>query len=501
MIQDIAPKIFHNEYIQTGPETGDTVFAFSGREVLAAVDADGEVSCPAAADFAGEKLQFLFRIDHHAYFLYCSPEGISDEKITLPGYAYCDIRVFRKLQPKDLCFAAVTAWHLFVWYRDNRFCGRCGHRTEAAKEERKLVCPACGNEIYPKIAPAVIVGVTDGDRIMMTRYAGRRYRGNALIAGFCEIGETVEETVRREVMEEVGLHVKNLSYHKSQPWGYGINLLMGFFCELDGESQVHLDRQELAEARWVSRDEIGEEPEDLSLTAEMIMYFKEKMGKGAPKKMEEESGEDLAETLPARVRRLWTGHVPKVPSGRKGTSAVVIPLVKVDGEYRVLYEKRAASLEHQPSEICFPGGGVEEGEIPRTAAIRETVEELLVSDDQIEILAELDPAVGPSGAPIWPFVAELHGYENTFSSDEVEKVFTVPLSWFCQNPPERYMTQLATVPGEDFPFELIPGGKNYPWRRKNHEIVFYRYPEAVIWGVTAKITDEFLKKLFPEVEF
>ena len=138
-----------------------------------------------------------------------------------------------------------------------------------------MFCPVCGQRIYPRIAPAVIVGVTDGDRIMMTRYAGRAYKGHALIAGFCEIGESVEETVRREVMEEVGLRVKNIRYYRSQPWGFAFNLLMGFYCEVDGDTRVTMDEEELSVAKWVDARDIGQEERNLSLTADMIMHFKE----------------------------------------------------------------------------------------------------------------------------------------------------------------------------------------------------------------------------------
>ena len=92
--------------------------------------------------------------------------------------------------------------------------------------------------VFPKIAPAVIVGVTNGRKILMTKYANREYKRYALIAGFTEIGETAEETVAREVKEEVGLSVKNIRYYKSQPWGFDSNLLLGYFCELDDEGDV-----------------------------------------------------------------------------------------------------------------------------------------------------------------------------------------------------------------------------------------------------------------------
>ncbi|MBQ9156485.1 MAG: NAD(+) diphosphatase [Eubacterium sp.] len=495
MIQDIMPRIYHNEYLPREAEAEDTDFVGREGNVLSGEDEEGAVAFPSAARlFAGQpaqeegKLQYLFCIDEKAYYLY-----VGQTEVSIPGFTFHPLRLIRRARPKDECFAAMTAWHLYVWYRDNRFCGRCGHPVIHDSKERMVSCPACGNRIYPKICPAVIVGVTDKNRIMMTRYAGREYKGNALIAGFCEIGETVEDTVRREVMEEVGLHVKNIRYYKSQPWGFSGDLLMGFFCQVDGSRSVHMDEQELAQACWVDRSEIGEEPADLSLTADMMMHFKHEL---SLQDMEEglcPRQDALKVSLPDHIRSVWHGHRAGIPE-KKGTSAVVIPLILKGGEYHILYEQRAMRLARQPGEICFPGGRVETGESPREAAIRETTEELLISADQLELLADLDAQMGPGGAPIWPFAAVLHDYEYTFSREEVARVFTVPLSWFKENPPLRHMTQLVTRPGEDFPYELIPGGRSYPFRRKDHEMVFYQTDEAVIWGVTALITDYFLRE-------
>ncbi len=133
-------------------------------------------------------------------------------------------------------------------------------------------------DIYPEIAPAVIVGVMNRthDKMLVTRYAHRAYRGDALIAGFCEIGETAEETVRREVMEEAGIHVDHIRYYKSQPWGFDSNLLLGFYAEADEEEAIHMDETELAQAVWADKRELDRDV-NLSLTAEMVMNFKENM--------------------------------------------------------------------------------------------------------------------------------------------------------------------------------------------------------------------------------
>ena len=128
--------------------------------------------------------------------------------------------------------------------------------------------------VFPKIAPAVIVGVTHGDKILMTKYAGREYKRYALIAGFTEIGETAEETVKREVMEEVGLAVKNIRYYKSQPWAFSDTEMIGFFAELDGDDKIRLQEDELSEAGWYTREEIPDDARLISVGTEMKMYFK-----------------------------------------------------------------------------------------------------------------------------------------------------------------------------------------------------------------------------------
>ena len=171
-------------------------------------------------------------------------------------------------------FAVFTAYHLWRWYADNKFCGRCGRKLTYGKTERSLVCEACGNTAYPRINPAVIVGVINKDSLLLTKYR-RGYAHNALVAGFTEIGETLEETVAREVFEETGLKVKNITYYKSQPWGMAQDILVGYYCEVDGDSDIHMDENELKYAEWVKREDIVLQPNNLSLTNEMMSMFKD----------------------------------------------------------------------------------------------------------------------------------------------------------------------------------------------------------------------------------
>jgi NAD+ diphosphatase len=149
---------------------------------------------------------------------------------------------------------------------------------------------------YPKICPAVIVGVTHGDKILMTKYADRANSKNyALIAGFAEIGESIEETVKREVMEEVGLKVKNLRYYTSQPWSFSETLLLGFWCELEGSDEIHLDTEELSVGEWLHRSEIPEASGRISLTGTMIEAFRAGREYEPYQAPDEKEGEDTYE--------------------------------------------------------------------------------------------------------------------------------------------------------------------------------------------------------------
>ena len=282
MIQDIFPHRFYNTYQQKGPEDNSRILGFCDRMVYLS-DQDGIrfltfkewKSYNQRIGRGMPPLVYLFTIEEEDYFL---TDIYKEDKIgEFRFYKMFDIR---PMQPKEAVFAATTAFHLYQWYRDNQFCGRCGKKLIHSEKLRMMQCETCNNMVFPKIAPAVIVGVTNGDRILMTKYAGREYKRYALIAGFTEIGETVEETVQREVMEEVGLKVKNIRYYKSQPWGFDSNLLLGFFCELADEHEICLDREELSLAEWVDYHDILDDPEKLSLTHNMMEYFRDQKKAG-----------------------------------------------------------------------------------------------------------------------------------------------------------------------------------------------------------------------------
>lgn len=277
MIQEIAPHKFHNEYMPIRPEKEDYLLVYKGRKILLKFVND-MISYPTFEELEScnemsilyEEFTYLFEIDGKHFYRggHLNIDG-------LRGYKWEDMQMFRVSSPKYLAFAAVTGWQMNRWYDTHKFCGRCGHAMIKDEKERMVKCPECGLMEFPKICPAVIVGLTHGNKILMTKYAHAEHKRYALVAGYAETGETIEEAVAREVMEEVGLKVKNLRYYKSQPWSYSDSLLFGFFCELDGDDEtVTLDKNELAVAEWFEREEMPVEANDISLTNEMMMAFK-----------------------------------------------------------------------------------------------------------------------------------------------------------------------------------------------------------------------------------
>ena len=292
MIQDIAPHVLDNQMRFTVPNADDLALVFRPRTAddprYAVMVAGGEdelviptyeqVTAMLAECDTEFPFVYVLSLDESRIFL-ARPEltGASAAECDLAGTGlrWEPVSTLRVRRPLESMFAIYTAFHLFCWYRDNVFCGRCGHRFAYSHRERALECRSCGNVAYPRIAPAVIVAVTDGNRLLLskrTEYAGLRH---ALIAGFTEIGETAEQTVQREVMEEVGIHVKNIRYYATQPWGFAGDLLIGYTAELDGSPELKVEEDELSWAGWVEREDIPDTPEPVSMTNEMIMAFKD----------------------------------------------------------------------------------------------------------------------------------------------------------------------------------------------------------------------------------
>jgi len=282
MIQDLSFGSLDNQYHHLLPQDNDLVVCVKGNGILFRRNENNTLAMPTVAQVENwrgswehwleEPYRYVFTLQDRRFFLWLGKAEQPEDE----AFFFMPAPTVREPESKDLCFGAMTAWHLYCWYRDNRFCGRCGHKTVHDDKERMMRCPECGNMIFPKIAPAAIIALTHGDKLVLAKSANGNVTRYGLLAGFIEIGETAEEAVAREVMEEVGLKVKNIRYYKSQPWGIVGNLSVGYFCDLDGDDEtVNLDMNELSAAEWFHRDAIPAKDDGISLTREMIRLFEE----------------------------------------------------------------------------------------------------------------------------------------------------------------------------------------------------------------------------------
>lgn len=282
MIHETFPWRLRNEYEKRLPEDHDLVMDLEGRSILVREGSAG-IEYPTVKEWRewqneSSVLIYAFRLEHvhgesptRHCFLALRPHGAQAPAPS--GWVRRVARDLREFLPEYLSLAAATAQHIHDWYSLNRICGRCGTPMVHSEKERCMQCPACRNAVYPRISPCVIVAVTHGDRLLMTRYAHSDIIRYVLVAGFIEVGETAEQAVAREVMEETGIRVKNIRYWGSQPWGFTNTLPLGFFAELDGPDTIRVDTSELAEARWFSREDIPRYPNNSSMTMAMIRSF------------------------------------------------------------------------------------------------------------------------------------------------------------------------------------------------------------------------------------
>lgn len=194
--------------------TDGILLSYQGRKVLVRITGEKEFTYPVYSDYADVdrgQFRWLFAEDKAQFYL--AKEALPERD----GFAYVSINFMRAARPRYLAFAGIAGLSLHNWYSNHIFCGHCGRPMVHSESERMVHCDHCHTMIYPRICPAVIVAVRHGHKLLVSKYAGREYKNIALLAGFAEVGETIEETVHREVMEEVGIKVKNLQFYKSQP--------------------------------------------------------------------------------------------------------------------------------------------------------------------------------------------------------------------------------------------------------------------------------------------
>lgn len=197
-----------------------------------------------------------------------------------------------------------------------------------------------------------------------------------------------------------------------------------------------------------------------------------------------------------QISEAVSAHRPTL-QGAKGEYAVLVPLVSGQGGYHLLYEVRASSLQHQPNEVCFPGGRIEDGESPVDCALRETREELGLPRDALRLVGQLDFLLR-GGSVIYPVLAEIASESAAAirtNPAEVASVFTVPLLWLRDHPPEVYRETLRPQM-RDFPYAEVQAAPDYPWLPLEMEVPVYRGLPHPLWGMTARITAHLIRTLY-----
>ena len=173
--------------------------------------------------------------------------------------------------------------------------------------------------------------------------------------------------------------------------------------------------------------------------------------------------------------------------------SILVPIIRSAGHDSLVFEVRSDKLTKQPSEICFPGGRIENGESKEAAALRETSEELMISQGSIRLINELDTVVTPFNKILYPFAGTLENYEGTYNEDEVKEIFTVPVDYLLTAEPQYDMVDVILEPSENFHFEYVQNGRDYPWVKGKYPVYFYFYENKIIWGMTAKILRNFIR--------
>ena len=172
----------------------------------------------------------------------------------------------------DLYHIAGKAVLVRDWYISHRFCGRCGVETQLDEKDMMLKCPSCGQVHYPRIAPAIIVAVENEGKLLMAKHSYHKTHKYALVAGFVEPGESIEEAVHREVLEEIGIKIKNLQYQRSQSWPFPNSLMLAFTAEYES-GDIKVDGDEILKAKWFKKEEIERYDSDISISDWLIQNF------------------------------------------------------------------------------------------------------------------------------------------------------------------------------------------------------------------------------------
>lgn len=192
------------------------------------------------------------------------------------AYQWCGLRSQLEILSVAAFQLAGRALQIAQWFYDHRYCGRCGQKTDHDTIDRAKVCTGCELRFYPRISPCMIVLVTRGEEILLAHHQRASRVMYSTLAGFVEAGESLEDCVKREVMEEVGISVNKLEYFRSQPWPFPSQLMLGFFAEY-AAGDIQIDPFEIVDAKWFRYDQLPQTPAPASVAGQLIAHYVERM--------------------------------------------------------------------------------------------------------------------------------------------------------------------------------------------------------------------------------
>jgi NAD+ diphosphatase len=247
-------------------------FAFSATKLLVNDKGAAVPSGRTLAEFgiSAVRTQYLGTLEGKP----CYSAEISPDVAAPAGMSFRDLRSTFTILGEDLWLLAGRALQIVNWDQTHQYCGRCGHKTETLAEERAKRCPVCGFLSYPRLSPAVITAVFKDGKILLSHNVAFPGKWYSIGAGFVEPGETLEECVRREIKEEVGIEIKNIKYFASQPWPFPNSLMLGFTADWAGGDLVP-DGKEISDAGWFTADNMPEVPPKISIAREIIDWYLE----------------------------------------------------------------------------------------------------------------------------------------------------------------------------------------------------------------------------------
>ena len=269
MHEDFVPAVEPSQ----DPPGSALYFAFKKDQILIRL-ADRRAHIPTLEDFGQFGLipQGQHYLGTSAQHGHCFALDLPEDCAAPTGMAFHSLRSLIGKMEEDLFWIGGRAVQIVAWARDHRFCGRCATATRPHPKDRAQVCPACGLISFPRLSPAIIVAVERDGHLLLAhnhRFPAGRY---SVLAGFVEAGETFEQTVAREVWEEVSIQVRDVRYFGSQPWPFPNSLMVGFTARYAG-GEIKVDPDELADADWFAPDQMPDLPDGISISRRLIDDF------------------------------------------------------------------------------------------------------------------------------------------------------------------------------------------------------------------------------------